>query len=37
MRDIRVNQFEYTIRESQRTKRVILKVSGQNGLEVVVQ
>ena len=28
--------MEYSIRESQRAKRVILKVSGQNGLEVVV-
>ncbi len=36
MRDTWVNQLEYTIRESQRAKRVILKVSGQRGLEVVV-
>ena len=36
MKDTWVNPFEYTIRESQRAKRVILKVSEQNGLEVVV-
>ena len=36
MADIRVNPFEYTIRESQRAKRVILKVTERNGLEVVV-
>ena len=31
-----VQQVDYTIRESQRAKRVILKVSRQNGLEAVV-
>ena len=31
-----VEQVDYTIRESQRAKRVILKVSRRNGLEVVV-
>ena len=31
-----VQQVDYTIRVSQRAKRVILKVSGRNGLEVVV-
>ena len=36
MTDIRVKPFEYTIRESQRAKRVILKVTERNGLEVVV-
>ena len=31
-----VQEVDYTIRVSQRAKRVILKVSGRNGLEVVV-
>ena len=36
MTKTRVQQVDYTIRVSQRAKRVILKVSGRNGLEVVV-
>jgi hypothetical protein len=33
---MRWNGIEYSLRESQRAKRVILKVSGRNGLDVVV-
>ena len=36
MTDTRLRKTDYTIRVSQRAKRVILKVSGLNGLEVVV-
>ena len=30
------SRTKYTIRESKRAKRVVLKVSGQHGLEVVI-